>query len=110
MPDLLLLERRSIMSIGYAKQRPKATRILGRTRLTLEAFETLVPAFEAAFVTHLDMVDTGRQTTSPSVARRSVLCSKSWLARIYSCWPNANQAAVCKLLNRAIIAADSALS
>jgi len=42
------------MSLRYAEQRSKTNRILDLTSLTVEEFETLVPAFEAAFLAHMD--------------------------------------------------------
>jgi hypothetical protein len=42
------------MSLRYAEQRSKTNRILDLTSLTVEEFETLVPAFEAAFLAHME--------------------------------------------------------
>jgi hypothetical protein len=39
--------------IRYMTERPKMNRILDLTSLTVAEFETLVPAFEAAFVQHM---------------------------------------------------------
>jgi hypothetical protein len=39
--------------IRYTAERPKTNRILDLTSLTVAEFETLVPAFEAAFVQHM---------------------------------------------------------
>lgn len=42
------------MSLRYSEQRPKANRILDLTSLTVEEFEIVLPAFEAAFLAHMD--------------------------------------------------------
>lgn len=42
------------MSLRYSEQRAKTNRILDLTSLTVEEFETLVPAFEGAFLAHMD--------------------------------------------------------
>ena len=42
------------MSLRYSEQRAKTNRILDLTSLTVEEFETLVPAFEEAFLAHMD--------------------------------------------------------
>lgn len=42
------------MSLRYREQRTKTNRILDLTSLTVEEFETLVPAFETAFLEHMD--------------------------------------------------------
>ena len=41
------------MAIRYAEERAKANHIRNLTSLTVEEFEALVPAFEAAFVAHM---------------------------------------------------------
>jgi len=42
------------MRLRYAEERDKAYRILDLTSLTVDEFEHLVPAFEAAFLAHMD--------------------------------------------------------
>lgn len=42
------------MSLRYAEERSKTNRILDLTSLTVAEFETLVPAFETAFLAHMD--------------------------------------------------------
>lgn len=42
------------MSLRYDEQRSKTNRILDLTSLTVAELETLVPAFETAFLAHMD--------------------------------------------------------
>jgi hypothetical protein len=42
------------MRLRYAEERDKAYRILDLTSLTVEEFEQFIPAFETAFLAHME--------------------------------------------------------